>query len=179
MNGIHPGDMELAHLGDGETGGETEEHLRWCARCRNVAADYRWLRGEIAATLAEVAEIVPVPRPRWRAVRERVFASQQRVVERRASAFVSLALAVLIMLSVPGYLAPARAAQGSQPGPVMIPAPVTAAVSDETILVVATPTPDASGDEAGPSPTPGVVLPPTPPDAEISWVDLQDGVRSS
>jgi hypothetical protein len=178
MNGIHPREMELAHLGDGETGWETEEHLRWCARCCNVAADYRWLRGEIAATLVAVAEIVPVPRSSWRAVQERVFAGQQRVVERRASAFVSFALAVLIMLSVPGYLAPARAAQGSQPGPVMVPAPVTAAVSDETILVAATPTPGASGGEAGLSPTPGVLLPPTPPDTDISRGDLQGGFRS-
>ena len=70
MSETHPKEIELARFEDGEASTGVAEHLRWCARCRSVVADYRWLQGEVTATLALAADSVPVPRPKWWAVCE-------------------------------------------------------------------------------------------------------------
>ncbi|MFQ6101719.1 MAG: hypothetical protein ACE5OS_10875 [Anaerolineae bacterium] len=164
---VHLREMELACLSDGEAGEEVAAHLRWCAHCRSTVADYRWLQGEIAAALAVAADAVPVPRPKWWAVRERMFAGRRRqVVGWRVSAFASVVLAVCLILSIPNFLAPAVAAQRLQPEVVMVPAPVTAAVSGECMASMATPTPAIFCEEAEPLPTPALMLPPTPPEPE-------------
>ena len=165
MSEAHLMETELAYLSDGESGAEVAAHLRWCARCRSVAADYCWLQGEIETALATVAEAVPVPGSRWWAVQARLFAGRRRQIAGwRVSAFASVVLAVSLMLSAPSFLTPAVVALGEQPGAATVPAPVTAFAAGES---VATPTPVIScADEALPPPTPAVVLPPTPPQPE-------------
>ena len=165
MSELHLREMELARLSDEEAAGDIAAHLRWCARCRSVVADYRWLQGEIETALAAAAEAAPVPGSKWWAVQARLFAGRRRQIAGwRASAFASVVLAVSLMLSAPSFLAPAVVALGEQPGAATVPAPVTALAAGES---VATPTPAIScADEALPSPTPAVVLPPTPPQPE-------------
>ena len=167
MNKTHPKEKELARFGEGDVSVVVAEHLRWCARCRSAVADYRWLQGEIEATLTAAAEAVVVPGPKWWAVQERLFASRRRLVMgRRVSAFASTILAVCLMMSVPNFLGLAVAAQMSQPEVVVVPAPVTAAVSGASVASMATPTPVMSCADAEPSSTPAFVLPPTPPAPE-------------
>ena len=168
MRERHPREIELARLSDGEAvSAEMAEHLRWCARCRSAVADYDWLQGEIAVTLAAAAEI-PAPRPQWWAVRERVFASQRRQITGwRISALSSVVLAVCLMFSAfPMQSATVaalttfpsgRSPLGASPEPMVAPAPVTVAVT-----LVATPTPTTEM----PLSTPAFVLPPTPPQTE-------------
>jgi len=167
MSEMHPGENELARFGDGEAGAGVAEHLRWCAHCRSVVADYRWLQGEIAATLALAADAAPVPRPKWWAVQERVFASQRRrVVGQRVPAVASVVLAICLMLSISPVLGTAVVARTSPPGPMVAPAPVTAVVSSECMASMATPTPALSCEKEEPLPTPGFTLLPTPPEPE-------------
>ncbi len=169
MSKVHLRETELACLSDEEVGEEVAAHLRWCAHCRSTVADYRWLQGEIAAALAVAADAVPVPRPKWCAVRERMFAGQRRqVVGWRASAFASVMLAVCLMLSTPNLLSLPAAALVPQPEVATVPTPVTAAVSGERMASMATPTPaiPCESEEPTPPPTPAVVLPPTPPQPE-------------
>ncbi len=168
MRERHPREIELARLNDREAGkiidAEMAEHLRWCAYCRSAVADYDWLQGEIADTLAMAAE-VPVPRPQWWAVQERVFTSRQRQITGwRISALSSAVLAICLMLRI----VPIRsafpiqsatvAALTSLPEPMVAPAPVTVAVT-----LIATPTPTT---ETVPPSTPAFMLPPTPPQSE-------------
>ncbi len=169
MSKVHPREVELAYLSDEEAGGEVTAHLRWCARCRSVVADYRWLQREIATTLAVAADVASVPRPKWWAVRERIFTRQRRQVAGwRASAFASVVLSVCLMLSVPNFLSLPVAAQRLQPEVATAPAPVTAVVSGETMASLATPTPLIPCKDREPTLplTPAVVLPPTPPQPE-------------
>lgn len=167
---LHPTEEELAHLSDGEPGEGVAEHVRRCVRCRNATADYRWLEGELGATLAAVAGAVPVPRPRWRVVWRRMVASQRRQVAARwASACASLVLMTTLMfatpiLAHPRFLALA-AAQAARPQAVMVPAPKPA-VSPGTARwrSPSTPTPIVCAEETTPKPTPALMLPPTPPE---------------
>ena len=165
MSEIHPRETELARFSDKEAGAAVAEHLRWCARCRGVVADYRWLQGEITSTLAVAADTVAVPRPKWWVVQERMSAGQRRqMMGWRASAFASVALMVCFMLFAPNFLGPAVVAQTPQPEMVMGRAPVTSFVSGDRVDSMATSTPDISGAEMASSPTPAFVLPPTPPE---------------
>lgn len=159
MRERHPREIELARLGDREAvSTEMAEHLRWCTHCRSVVADYDWLQGEIAATLEAAAE-VPAPRPQWWAVRERVFAGQQRQITGwRISALSSVVLAVCLMFSAFPVQSSTVAALTSLPEPIVAPAPVTVAVT-----LMATPTPTT---ETVPPSTPAFMLPPTPPQTE-------------
>ncbi len=170
MSQVHPEEIELARFSDGEAGVGGAGHLRWCARCRSVVADYRWLQDEITATLATAADAVPVPRPKWWVVQERLFASRRRqVTGGRISAVASVVLTVCLMLSLSPVLATAAIAQTARtlpPAAVVAPAPVTAVVSGGRMASVATPTPAISRDEVTSSPTPAFVLPPTPPEPE-------------
>jgi hypothetical protein len=182
MSRVHPGEAELARWGDGEARTDIVAHVRWCARCRSAVADYRWLTGEIGATLTAAADAVKVPRPQWWAVQERLLAGQQRrVAGWRSSALASVVLAVSLMLSLSPILPPALgtavAVRTPRPEAVLVPAPlvpaplvpalVTAAVpGTQQVAWGATPTPILSGGEATPAPTPAFVLPPTPPEPE-------------
>ena len=167
MKKKHPLETELARLSGGKADAEVAEHLRWCAHCRFVVADYRWLQREIAATLATAASAAPVPRPKWWAVQAVLLARQRRqIVGWRLSAVASVVLAVCLMLSLSPVLGAAVVARTSPPGAMVIPVPVTAVVSGERVASVATPTPVVSCEEAAPSPTPALMLLPTPPESE-------------
>lgn len=174
MSEIHPGETQLARWGDGEASADVAAHVRWCARCRSGVADYRWLAGEIGATLTTAADAVDVPHPRWWALRGRLIAEQRRrVAGWRASAVASVVLAVCLMLSLsPVLLSTAVAARMVPPEAMVVPAPMTASTADMAsvsgthAVPGATPTPIASRTEAAPAPTPGFALPPTPPEPE-------------
>jgi len=128
-----------------------------------VAADYRWLQGEIAGALAAAANAAPAPRPNWRGVEERLFTARRRqTVERRTSAFAGAALVICLMLAIPNLLGPAVVAQIPPPEGVMAPPPVTAAVSGGGAPYLATSTPAMYWRDEAPSPTPAFALPPTP-----------------
>ena len=161
MNETHLRDTELARLSDGETS-EVTEHLRWCARCRSTLADYRWLEGELAATLTMVANAVPVPRPRWGAVQGRLAASQRRQATGWRASFASVVLAVCFALLAPAFLSPVGVAQTRQPRVVVVPTPARIAVSDDHLPSAATPTPAILREHAALSPTPVFELLPTP-----------------
>jgi len=165
---VHLLETELAFLSDGETGDSVAGHLRWCARCRNTAADYRWLQGEIEGALAAAADAVPVPRSKWGAVQAGVQADRRRqAVGVHTSSFASVVMAICLMLFAPAFLSQSAATEVEQPQLMVIPAPVTVSVADERAITVNTPTPAICSQEATPLPTPVFVLPPTPPKVEI------------
>ena len=84
MGEMHVREIDLAQLSQSD-GNELQEvdtrrveHLRWCAHCRSIMADHRWLQEEVTATLAVAANALPVPRSKWWAVREALSAHQRR-----------------------------------------------------------------------------------------------------
>ena len=176
MDEVHPQETELAFLAEEKGDGDVADHLRWCARCRSVVADYRWLGGEIEATLSAAAAAVPVPRPRWLAVQEHLVARQRRqAVGWRVSAVASVVLAFCLMLAVSPILGTAAAARTLPPQALVAPAPWTA-VGTAGLAVptaghaapLATPTPAISwSGDATPAATPGFVLPPRPPSIDV------------
>jgi hypothetical protein len=109
------------------TGGGVSEHVRSCARCRRVLADYDWLQGELAETLAGVADTVPLRRSAWRELQDKMFDSRRRQsVRMHISAMTSAAMAICLLLCVPGFLRPSAVAQLLQPGPSVRPTPIVA-----------------------------------------------------
>lgn len=164
---VHPLEIDLAFLSDGEMDGNVAAHLRWCARCRSVAADYGWLQGEIESALAAAADAADAPRPRWWAVQAGVRAGRRRqIVGGRLSSFASVVMAACLMLFAPGFLSPAGATWMNQPGLTALPRPITVTISDERVLPAATSTPAVFCKEATPLPTPAFVPPPAPPRVE-------------
>ena len=167
MSEGHPGEAELARFGEGDKSAELEAHLRWCARCRSVVADYRWLGEEVGASLGAVADAVEVPRPRWWAVQERLSASERRQARRlRVPAVASVVLAFSLMLALSPVVGTAVAARTLPPEAMVDPVPFTAIVFDGLGSAV-TVTPAISSEAATPLPTPGFVLPPTPPEPGV------------
>ncbi len=176
---LHPKEIDLAWLSelDGEADGaegDMAEHLRWCGHCRSAVAGHRWLQDEVTATLASAANAVPVPRPRWWDVQELVLANQRRQARGWwMSAIASVVSAVCLMLAVSPMFGPVfgTAVVASQTAPPVASAIIATApdVSLSTAsFSLATPTPvvfhearDAS------SPTPVLLLPPTPAQPEI------------
>ena len=67
MTGMpHPTDSQLAQLDEWPTMATMiGQHARACGRCRGTLAEYRWLRDEMSALFAGVAEAAAVPRPMW------------------------------------------------------------------------------------------------------------------
>jgi hypothetical protein len=164
MSEGHPGEAELARFGEGDKSAELEDHLRWCARCRSVVADYRWLGEEVGASLRSAAGAVEVPRPRWWAVQERLSASERRQARRlRVPAVASVVLAFSLMLALSPVVGTAVAARTLPPEAMVAPVPFTTSISRGDGISLATPTPVVSRDEATALPTPGFMLPPTPP----------------
>jgi hypothetical protein len=167
MSEGHPGEAELARFGEGDKSAALEDHLRWCARCRSVVADYRWLGEEVGASLGAVAGAVEVPRPRWWAVQERLSASERRQARRlRVPAVASVVLAFCLMLALSPVVGTAVAARTLPPEAMVAPVPFTTIVSDGLGSTV-TATPAVSSEAATPLPTPGFVLPPTPPETGV------------
>jgi hypothetical protein len=191
MYSAHPDEIVLARLaetGDGAADAETLEHLRWCARCRTLVADYRWLQDEMVDTLEAAADAVHVPWPRWQAVREGLIMGRRKQnAAGRVSAIASAVLAVCLMffqplIRVPSWLGSVGVSQTSQqassvlvmsyPEAAIATAP-TAAVSSSTLsgsTSAATPTPSltSSGQnrDAAAQPTPVCMQLPTPPQPE-------------
>ncbi len=179
---IHPNEIDLARWSESASGvggarDDVAEHLRWCGRCRSVAAGHRWLQDEVSATLTLAADAVPVPRPRWWAVQEALLVKQRRQVRGWwTSAVASVVAAVCLMLSVSPMLGSAFGAatiapQTAPPVAIIATAPDTA--TSTALLELATPTPvvfrqDQEAtlllhDQEGTlSPTPVLALPPTP-----------------
>jgi hypothetical protein len=168
MSEGHPGEAELARFGEGDKSAELEDHLRWCARCRSVVADYRWLGEEVGASLRSAAGAVEVPRPRWWAVQERLSASERRQARRlRVPAVASVVLAFSLMLALSPVVGTAVAARTLPPEAMVAPVPFTTIVSDGSVTSAVTATPAVSSEAATPLPTPGFVLPPTPPEPGV------------
>lgn len=191
MYSPHPDEIKLARLAETDNGAadaEMLEHLRWCARCRTLVADYRWLQDEMAGALGFAADAVRVPRPRWWTVHNELITGQRKQnTVGRVSAIASAVLAVCLMffgplIPVPSLLGSVGVSQISQrassvlivsyPEAVIATAP-TAAVPSSTIygaVSVATPTPSlVSSGKIGKTtsqPTPACMQLPTPPQPE-------------
>lgn len=166
MNEVHLGEMELA-CSKGEFDASAADHLRWCARCRSLAAEYRWLDGQLVDALVSASEVVPVARPKWRAVKQRIaIGRQRRIAGWRASAIASVALAICMLLSISSVVGATVAAQLTSPEAVVTPAAaVTAVASEGPAASQATSTPIASHEgvemPSGPMLAP-IPTPPTP-----------------
>ncbi len=147
MSRMHPREMELARASDGECGVGIVEHVRQCAHCRSVVADYRWLEDKLGVVLRAAAGAVPVPHSGWQAVQGHISVNQQRLVtSRRLSVAVSVMLAACIMLVV--FPIPEMAVGAMQtlpPGAALAPWPVTSSISGERCSAAMTPTPALSG----------------------------------
>jgi hypothetical protein len=170
-NEVHLGEMELA-CSKGEFEASFADHLRWCAQCRSLAAEYRWLGEQLTDALASVSEVVPVARPKWRAVKRRIVVGRQR---RRAgwrvSAIASVALAICMLLSISSVVGATVAAQLTSPEAVVTPAAaVTAVASEDPATSQATSTPIVPREGVDTPSAPLLVpipTPSTPPDAEL------------
>jgi hypothetical protein len=169
MREWHPTDGELARLSGERTGGRVLGHVRSCARCRRVVADYDWLQGELAETLTSVVDEVPVPRSAWWELQDKLLDSKRSQSARiHISAVVSAGMIVCLLLYVPGFMRPSAAAQALQPEPSVRPTPI----------VVTEPTGAGTGSlssrtsaawivsrQASQSPAPPAAPLPTPPDS--------------
>ena len=108
---------------------------------------------------------MPVPRPRWWDVRDRLLASERQQARRlRVPAVASIVLIFSLMLSVSPMVGTAVAARTLPPDAIVAPVPLVADMTEGPAVSLATPTPAILGDEATPLPTPAFVLPPTPPE---------------
>jgi hypothetical protein len=169
---VHPEEMELARWAEGgeEAGERVGAHVRRCVQCQSTIADYRWLRSELGAALTSVARAVPVPRPEWWSVQGRLRAGRRQATRWRVSAVSGFVLAMCLMLALSPVWGSAAAAQALLPQvrvarvPVTAPAsgPVPASASGRHPAWGLTPTPVVSSETVTPSPTPALVLPPTP-----------------
>ena len=165
MDGAHLREVELARLDGGEVSTEVAEHLRWCARCRSVVADYRWLQGELASALGAVADRVTVPRSNWRDVQTRLRAGgQKQAVGQRLSGVTSAVLAVGLMVMASPIMGTAAEARALPPQATPVPPPASLVASAEAQFTLATPTPAFSIEEADGSTTPSFETRPTPPE---------------
>ena len=171
MNEVHLQEIELACSRE-ELEADSADHLRWCAQCRSLAAEYRWLDEQLIDALASASEVVPIARPGWRAVKRRIVAGhQRRVAGWRVSAIASVALAICMLLSISSVVGATVAAQLTSPEAVVTPiSAVTAVASEDTATSWATSTPivphagaeTPSAPSLAPIPTPSA-----PPDAEL------------
>ena len=177
MQKIHPSEFDLAWLGDLDAendlckkipDAEMAEHLRWCADCRSVVADHHWLQENITTMLAIAVDTVPVPQPKWWAVQEGLLSRRQRLAASwQGSTIASVVLAVCLMLSLSPVLG--SAAMMAQTSPMAVIATAPDIGSHAVLTSLATPTPAISCqvEKVTPSPTPVLVLPPTPDQSGI------------
>lgn len=158
----HLTEMELSSLSDAEEAVRLRAHVHRCSRCRNAAAEYRWLHDQIGGALKTAAEAVPLGRPRWRAVRRGIRAERRRrVAGWRASVAGSAILALFVMLSLSPVLGVA-VAQTVFPIKATLPDPSSPAVPESVTSSPATPTPAFSLDIALEEGTATPVLIPLP-----------------
>jgi hypothetical protein len=171
MSEWHPLDVELARLGSEGAGDGVWVHVHACSRCQRVLADDEWLEERLAGTLKRVGSRIPVPQPMWRAVRSRTRVEKHREsVRMQASAVVTGAMIVCLLLCIPGVMRPGAAAVVAVEE--VPPRPTPTAVTEATeavgstlfsrrsaVAAVARPASQSSPDPA-PAPLP------TPPDLE-------------
>jgi predicted anti-sigma-YlaC factor YlaD len=166
MSEIHLQETELA-CADAAAHARVAEHLRWCAQCRNTAAEYRWLGERIEDTLTVAADGVVVPRPMWRAVQRQMAVDQRRrVAGWRASTTAGVTLAICAILSLSSLVGVTVVAQTSLPEAVMTPASLTATVFSGQATSSATPTSPATDQGTLLSSVPALVPLSTPPDPD-------------
>jgi hypothetical protein len=172
MRTWHPRDVELATLSDqgAEDGGGN--HIRLCARCRRVVSEYEWLQVELSGTLEMEVHQVHLPQAQWWEVRKKIGDARNREVARvRASALLSAAMVVSLLLGVPSFIKPPVAAQALQPQISVRPTPIAmteAAGAAGASLSSRASTPwAASGTGTQQSPAaPSAVPIPSPPECE-------------
>jgi hypothetical protein len=173
MREWHPRDSKLAGLTGESIDDRILEHVRCCARCRSVVADYDWLQEELAGTLTGVVSDGPVPRSAYWELQDRLLESSRRQSVRiQLSAVVRAAMVVCVLLCVPGFMRPAAAAQALQPEASLRPTPMVVAESvgacgrslpATTSATVAVSRPALHWPS---SPAPALAPLPTPPDSE-------------
>jgi hypothetical protein len=167
----HPTDFQLASLSDEGASSGGRKHIRSCARCRSAVADYEWLEAELAATLETAAKRARSPRATWWELQNRLNESRHlQVVRLRASAVLSAAMTVCLLLCAPSLIKPAAAAQAPRPAVSVRPTPIAIAESTEGVdgsLSSRTSTLlTALGTAQQSSVAPSLVPLPTPPDCE-------------
>jgi hypothetical protein len=99
MSEKHPQELELAGASE-----KLVDHLRWCSRCRGVAADYEWLKEEIPAAFDAGLEAVAVPAPTWESVRDRLRPRQRCAAGRQLVAIAATAVMACLMLVAPSVV---------------------------------------------------------------------------
>ena len=112
MNEWHPDELELAQASAARRDGELMDHLRWCAPCRAVAADYDWLDREIPAALDAGLQQVPLPQPNWDGLSARLGLHRQRAVRGQLLAVAGAVMIACLMLVAPSLLSPDLPAAG-------------------------------------------------------------------
>jgi anti-sigma factor RsiW len=179
MNECHPAERMLARSVDTDDDNDDDgiseslaDHLARCPDCRRLSADYRWLERELTATLSTVAREAPIPRPAWWEVQTRAAARQKWAAGRRWSAGISLVLSVCLMLifspmwswSATMLASSAPLTQAPVIGPVTPPprlSPTTSTTALGSPTVVAS-NAHLTAQPFTPTPTPALILPPTP-----------------
>ncbi len=184
MNDWHPQDIELARfsefpddewekdgLGIGMRRERIAAHLRWCTRCRSLAAEYDWLRQAMVVSLRDVADSAPTPTPKWHHVRGGVLAQERRwgLGVRLSAAFGAALLVCQLLVAVPiwhGAQPNGMVAQRTNPPRVSVATAPRVGMGLAPAVAGATPTPVTS-DVGERLPTPAPMLLPTPPESEL------------
>ncbi|MGD9029724.1 MAG: hypothetical protein PVG25_07900 [Anaerolineae bacterium] len=171
MNEWHLTDVELAQLSDEGNRDEVGHHTDLCPRCQSRVADYKWLQAELAATFRTVVNRDSPPPAAWGVVRKGVRHSRHRqTVRLRASALVSAAMVVCLLLWAPSLIKPVVAADDWHREVPMQPTPMP--VIEPTGAHGGLPSPDTSAVWAasfmgpGTQLAPSIVPLPTPPDSQ-------------
>ncbi len=100
----HLTETELAQLSEEAVDQDLKVHVEGCLQCRQVAADYGWVEGEIAAALQAKAGGVPVPERSWQAVRDQVRQGDHRSGRRRLLVVAGVASILLATIIGPWLL---------------------------------------------------------------------------
>lgn len=171
MREWHPDELELARASELEAGGDLADHLRWCSRCRAVAADYEWLDEEIAGAFDAGLEEADVPRAGWESVDERLRPRQRSAVGGQFAALVGAVVVTCMMLVAPSVLVREAHGGGRVAGEMAtVRLPVSAVVDDHTSGTGAGPaltmTPALSSSSRRGAVSLPFVPPPEPPEPE-------------
>ena len=171
MTERHPTEIELAKAGEAAAREEVAEHLRWCSRCRGIAADYEWLDEGIAAALDAGLEDVAVPKPSWETVHDGFESRQRVVVGGRVLAVAGAVAVACLMLGASSILGGGPYRRGTvAPDMVTAPLPISAPVEDRLTAgserLALTMTPGRSVGSDGRIVSLPFVPPPEPPEPE-------------
>ncbi|MBN1954156.1 MAG: hypothetical protein JW900_03800 [Anaerolineae bacterium] len=158
----HLTELALAHIADAESP-PVIEHLRSCRECQRAVGEYRWLQGEITAALKTEAKAIPLPRPRWWDLWERLHGGRgPAAATRRLFAAAGIAMLICSLLVAWSLPTPVNASSALPPKPLSIPLPAIVTADNELGHVTATPTPSQSGRQSPSTLTPALTLYPKP-----------------